>query len=110
MWGNIVETRDYDPFGRTIGHTGDFALKHRFTGQPEREAAGMNRDGLWIFGKLRLVRGARSQAGAGRELGTAVCRSPRDATRPGASWRRMAASSGMQTRRRTASGGESVRR
>jgi RHS repeat-associated protein len=40
MWGNIVETRDYDPFGRTIGHTGDFALKHRFTGQPEREAAG----------------------------------------------------------------------
>ena len=31
--GSTVETRDYAPFGRTIAHTGSFALKHRFTGQ-----------------------------------------------------------------------------
>jgi RHS repeat-associated protein len=49
MWGNLVETRDYDPFGRTIGHTGDFALKHRFTGQPEREAAGVYDYGARLY-------------------------------------------------------------
>jgi len=31
--GETVEVRDYAPFGRTISHSGDYALKHRFTGQ-----------------------------------------------------------------------------
>ena len=32
--GDLVESRDYDPFGRSIDHTGDVQLKHRFTSQP----------------------------------------------------------------------------
>ena len=33
-YGELIETRDYDPWGRSISHGGDFALLHRFTGQP----------------------------------------------------------------------------
>ncbi len=33
--GAVVETRDYDPLGGSIAHVGDFAVQHRFTGQPQ---------------------------------------------------------------------------
>ncbi len=36
--GELLEARVYDPFGREIDHTGDYELKHRFTGQPIHEA------------------------------------------------------------------------
>jgi RHS repeat-associated protein len=45
VFGNLEEARDYDPFGRSIAHTGDLALKHRFTGQPQDEG-----DGLYDYG------------------------------------------------------------
>jgi RHS repeat-associated protein len=45
VFGNLEEARDYDPFGRSIAHTGDLALKNRFTGQPEDEG-----DGLYDYG------------------------------------------------------------
>jgi hypothetical protein len=32
--GVVVETRDYDPFGADISHTGTFSTQHRFTGPP----------------------------------------------------------------------------
>jgi len=38
--GTIVETRDYDPFGGDIAHTGTFSVQHRFTGQPADDQAG----------------------------------------------------------------------
>ncbi len=37
LFGALLETRDYDPLGRSISHTLDFRLKHRFTGQPVYE-------------------------------------------------------------------------
>jgi len=38
--GTIVETRDYDPFGGDISHSGTFSVQHRFTGQPADDQAG----------------------------------------------------------------------
>jgi RHS repeat-associated protein len=38
--GGVVETRDYDPFGADISHTGTFSTQHRFTGQPADDQAG----------------------------------------------------------------------
>jgi RHS repeat-associated protein len=40
VFGNLVETRDYAPFGRTTRHTGDFDLRHRFTSEPMDAEAG----------------------------------------------------------------------
>jgi hypothetical protein len=37
LYGAVLETRDYDPWGNSIAHTGTFNLKHRFTGQPISE-------------------------------------------------------------------------
>ena len=44
--GIVVETRDYTPFGESIAHAGAFSVEHRFTGQPQDDAAG----GLYDYG------------------------------------------------------------
>ncbi len=50
LYGAVVETRDYDPWGRSIAHTGDFKLKHRFTGQPVAETEVSSSFGLQNYG------------------------------------------------------------
>ncbi len=37
LYGIVLETRDYDPFGRSTRHAGDMKLKHRFTSQAVQE-------------------------------------------------------------------------
>jgi RHS repeat-associated protein len=48
--GTVVETRDYDPFGRVIAHTGSYQLKHRFTGQPVNETESTAASPLYNYG------------------------------------------------------------
>jgi RHS repeat-associated protein len=48
--GSVLETRDYDPWGNSIAHTGTFNLKHRFTGQPIAEVDYASGYGLHNYG------------------------------------------------------------
>ena len=43
--GASVERRDYDPFGRTIRHVGDFDLAERFTGMRADDVTGLQHHG-----------------------------------------------------------------
>ena len=47
--GNTVETRDYAPFGQEISHTGAFALRNQFTGQPKIGQTGLHDYGARMY-------------------------------------------------------------
>ncbi len=50
QYGDLLETRDYDPWGVGISHTGSFHLKHRFTSQPIAEVDASVGYGLQNYG------------------------------------------------------------
>ncbi len=50
LYGAVLETRDYDPWGNSIAHTGTYSLKHRFTSQPISEVDAGGGYGLHNYG------------------------------------------------------------